>query len=108
MGLANRLVPAGQARAEAEALAAEIARFPSLCMRTDRASAYAGWDNDLGRALAAEAMAGAAPLPKGPATAPPASHPVWAAAAASRTSDLERRVRISDCGDGQGDAGWNG
>ena len=65
IGLANRLVPEGQARAGAEALAAEIARFPSLCMRTDRASAYAGWDGDLGRALAAEAVAGAAPLAEG-------------------------------------------
>ena len=34
-GLANRLVPEGQALAEARALAAEIARFPSLCMRSD-------------------------------------------------------------------------
>jgi enoyl-CoA hydratase len=65
IGLANRLAPQGQARAAAEALAAEIARFPSLCMRTDRASAYAGWDEDLGRALAAEAAAGAAPLADG-------------------------------------------
>ena len=65
IGLANRLVPEGQARAVAEALAAEIARFPSLCMRTDRASAYAGWDDDLGHALAAEAVAGAAPLAEG-------------------------------------------
>src|SRR6185503_2939062 len=39
-GLANRLVPAGQARAEAVKLAKEIARFPELCMRTDRMSAF--------------------------------------------------------------------
>ncbi|MEU2373929.1 crotonase/enoyl-CoA hydratase family protein [Streptomyces misionensis] len=38
MGLANRVVPAGTARAEAEALAAEIARFPQSCLRGDRAS----------------------------------------------------------------------
>ncbi|MBX7548325.1 crotonase/enoyl-CoA hydratase family protein [Streptomyces sp. tea 10] len=38
MGLANRVVPAGSARAEAEALAAEIARFPQACLRSDRAS----------------------------------------------------------------------
>ena len=48
----------GEARAEARALAAEIARFPSLCMRTDRASAYAAWDLALADALRAEAMAG--------------------------------------------------
>jgi enoyl-CoA hydratase/carnithine racemase len=65
IGLANRVVPDGGARAEAERLAAEVARFPSLCMRTDRASAYAGWDGDLRRALQAEALAGAAPLAEG-------------------------------------------
>jgi len=37
-GLANRIVPTGTAREEAEALAAEIARFPQACMRSDRAS----------------------------------------------------------------------
>jgi enoyl-CoA hydratase len=42
-GLANRVVPRGRARAEAEALAAEIARFPQACMRNDRASAYEQW-----------------------------------------------------------------
>jgi len=64
-GLANRVVPAGQARAEAERIAAEIARFPSLCMLTDRASAYAAFDGDLAAALAAEAAAGAAPIAAG-------------------------------------------
>ncbi|MGW0880285.1 crotonase/enoyl-CoA hydratase family protein [Streptomyces sp. NPDC002671] len=38
MGLANRVVPTGHARAEAESLAAEIARFPQACLRSDRAS----------------------------------------------------------------------
>ncbi|MGY6019645.1 crotonase/enoyl-CoA hydratase family protein [Streptomyces spinosirectus] len=38
MGLANRVVPTGTARAGAEALAAEIARFPQACLRGDRAS----------------------------------------------------------------------
>ncbi|QLJ03701.1 crotonase/enoyl-CoA hydratase family protein [Streptomyces sp. NEAU-sy36] len=38
MGLANRVVPAGTARAEAEELAAGIARFPQPCLRGDRAS----------------------------------------------------------------------
>ncbi|MEU6671005.1 crotonase/enoyl-CoA hydratase family protein [Streptomyces sp. NPDC046727] len=38
MGLADRVVPAGTARAEAEALAAAIARFPQSCLRSDRAS----------------------------------------------------------------------
>jgi enoyl-CoA hydratase len=38
MGLANRLVPTGRSRAEAERLAAEIADFPQSCLRSDRAS----------------------------------------------------------------------
>ncbi|WP_225830142.1 crotonase/enoyl-CoA hydratase family protein [Streptomyces sp. NK08204] len=38
MGLANRVVPTGRSRAEAEALAAQIARFPQACLRSDRAS----------------------------------------------------------------------
>ncbi|MFE7122339.1 crotonase/enoyl-CoA hydratase family protein, partial [Streptomyces sp. NPDC057654] len=38
MGLANRLVPPGRARAEAERLAAELSRFPQTCLRGDRAS----------------------------------------------------------------------
>ncbi|MGC9538974.1 crotonase/enoyl-CoA hydratase family protein [Streptomyces sp. UG1] len=38
MGLANRVVPTGRARAEAEELAAAIARFPQACLRADRAS----------------------------------------------------------------------
>ena len=65
IGLANRVVPTGSARAEAARIAAEIARFPSLCMRTDRASAYTGWDSDWRHALQAEALAGAAPLAEG-------------------------------------------
>ena len=64
-GLANRLVPEGQARAEAERLAGEIARFPALCMRADRASAFAQWDLPLAEALRAEARGGIAPLRHG-------------------------------------------
>jgi enoyl-CoA hydratase/carnithine racemase len=40
MGLANRVVPKGAARAAAEDLAREIAAFPQMCVRTDRRSAY--------------------------------------------------------------------
>jgi enoyl-CoA hydratase len=54
IGLANRIVANGRARAEAEALAAEIARFPQLCMRSDRLSAYEQWDLPLDRALYSE------------------------------------------------------
>jgi enoyl-CoA hydratase len=43
IGLANRVVPKGQARRQAEQLAAEIARFPQQCMRADRLSALGQW-----------------------------------------------------------------
>ncbi|MGI5430075.1 crotonase/enoyl-CoA hydratase family protein [Streptomyces sp. CA-179760] len=38
IGLVNRVVPVGRARAEAEELAAAIAGFPQACLRADRAS----------------------------------------------------------------------
>ncbi|VIO64922.1 2,3-dehydroadipyl-CoA hydratase [Bradyrhizobium ivorense] len=44
MGLANRLVPKGEARTHAIALAKDIARFPQNCMRADRLSALRQWD----------------------------------------------------------------
>jgi enoyl-CoA hydratase len=43
IGLANRVVPAGQARTAAEQLALEIAAFPEVCMRADRVSALTQW-----------------------------------------------------------------
>jgi enoyl-CoA hydratase len=39
MGLVSRVVPHGQARVAAEALAREIAAFPQACLRSDRESA---------------------------------------------------------------------
>jgi enoyl-CoA hydratase len=62
IGLANRVVPEGGALAAARALAAEIARFPALCMRTDRMSAYRQWDFDLAEALRFEGREGGKPL----------------------------------------------
>ena len=44
MGLINRVVTKGAARAEAEMLASEIAAFPQICMREDRMSAYEQFD----------------------------------------------------------------
>ncbi|MEM7608539.1 MAG: crotonase/enoyl-CoA hydratase family protein [Myxococcota bacterium] len=41
IGLANRVVATGTALAEATKLAEQIAAFPEVCMRNDRASAYA-------------------------------------------------------------------
>ncbi len=54
IGLANRLVPAGQALAAAEALALQLAGFPQDCMRNDRRSAYAQWTLDEPAAIASE------------------------------------------------------
>ena len=71
MGLANRVVADGTARAAAETLAGEISRFPQLCMRNDRLSACEQWgmefdaamDNEFRRGLAVvqsgETVAGA-------------------------------------------------
>ncbi|BBZ06446.1 enoyl-CoA hydratase [Mycolicibacterium doricum] len=43
IGLANRVVPKGRARQQAEELAAEIARFPQQCLRSDRLAALGQW-----------------------------------------------------------------
>jgi enoyl-CoA hydratase len=51
MGLANRVVPHGAARPEAEALARQIAAFPQACMRGDRRSAYEQWGLDFEKAI---------------------------------------------------------
>jgi enoyl-CoA hydratase len=61
-GLANRVVPKGQARAEAERLALTIAGFPQVCMRTDRRSAIDQWDLPLKAALKLEGRRGLEPL----------------------------------------------
>lgn len=58
MGLANRVVAKGHARAAAEALAREIAAFPQACMRADRRSAIAQWDLPVAEALRAEGAGG--------------------------------------------------
>ena len=57
-GLANRLVPAGQALPAALDLARQLARFPQLCLRSDRRSSYEQWGQDLAVALAGEARLG--------------------------------------------------
>ncbi|MEU6657712.1 crotonase/enoyl-CoA hydratase family protein [Streptomyces sp. NPDC046821] len=75
MGLANRVVPPGRARAEAEALAEHIAGFPQACMRGDRASVLdqgglseeAAMVGELayGKAVLAEGLEGAARFASG-------------------------------------------
>jgi enoyl-CoA hydratase len=54
MGLANRLVEPGEARAAAVALAHELARLPQRCLREDRLSSYEQWPLSLDDALANE------------------------------------------------------
>ncbi|MFD0683539.1 crotonase/enoyl-CoA hydratase family protein [Actinomadura fibrosa] len=54
IGLANRLVPAGTSREAAEELAAEIARFPQVCLRNDRMAVLDGEGRSEEAALAAE------------------------------------------------------
>ena len=54
MGLANRVVAHGAARAEAERLAVEIAAFPQTCVRTDRRSVYAALGRPVDEAMRIE------------------------------------------------------
>lgn len=63
IGLVDRVVPDGEARAAAERLAAEIAAFPATCVKTDRASVYDGLDLDHDAALARELEHGLRALP---------------------------------------------
>ena len=54
IGLANRIVPKGQSRIEAEKLARKISDFPETCMRGDRMSSYEQWDLSLADAMSNE------------------------------------------------------
>jgi len=65
MGLANRLVPKGETRAHAVALARDIARFPQTCMRADRLSALRQWDLSEEEAIANEMRGGLAVIASG-------------------------------------------
>src|SRR5438445_2459979 len=58
MGLANRLVPKGETRAHAIALAKEIARFPKACLRADRLAALRQWDLSEEEAIESEMRGG--------------------------------------------------
>ncbi len=65
MGLANRLVRGGEARAQAIALAHDIARFPQSCLRADRLSALRQWDLAEEEAIAGEMRGGLAVIASG-------------------------------------------
>jgi enoyl-CoA hydratase len=58
IGLVDRVVPSGDARREAEALAHALAGFPQACLRADLASARAAFDRPLPEALRAELEGG--------------------------------------------------
>ncbi|MBX7432290.1 crotonase/enoyl-CoA hydratase family protein [Mycobacterium sp. Y57] len=70
IGLANRVVPTGEARSQAEALAAELAALPQQCLRADRTSVLNQWGHSEAEAMdfefgslprvAAESLEGAA------------------------------------------------
>jgi enoyl-CoA hydratase len=62
MGLANRVVAKGESRTEAEKLAAELARLPQICLKSDRSSVYEQFDFDFAQAMANEFAHGAATL----------------------------------------------
>lgn len=65
IGLANRVVPAGRALAEAVTLARRIAAFPETCLRHDRLSMKGQWGLGELDALAAEFAHGEAVLASG-------------------------------------------
>jgi enoyl-CoA hydratase len=65
MGLANRLVPPGQALEAAIALAKDIASRPQAALRSDRLSSYEQWSLSLDEALANEYRHGMATLATG-------------------------------------------
>ncbi|HET8845625.1 MAG TPA: crotonase/enoyl-CoA hydratase family protein [Ktedonobacteraceae bacterium] len=67
MGLANRLVPQGEALNAAIALANDLARFPQQAMRNDRLSSYTQWSLPLKEALHEEARLGLEVLRSGEA-----------------------------------------
>ena len=69
IGLVNRVVPKGAARAVAEALAEEIAAFPQACLRADRRSALEQWSLEATTALRGEFSRGRAVLESGESAA---------------------------------------
>lgn len=66
-GLANRVVPDGAALSAAIEMAGQLAEFPQVCMRNDRASAITQWGKRIDIALIDEAALGRASLKAGAA-----------------------------------------
>ena len=69
IGLANRLVPAGEALHAAVELARQIASFPRTCMRNDRLSAIEQWGMDEDAAMRNEFQRGTATMASGESAA---------------------------------------
>jgi enoyl-CoA hydratase len=65
MGIANRVVPAGQALSAAIELARQLAALPQQCMRNDRLSALEQWGLDDAAALRNEVQHGLATFTSG-------------------------------------------
>ena len=65
MGLANRLVPKGEALPAAISLANDLARLPQRCLRSDRLSSYEQWSLSLPDALLNETHHGLEVLQSG-------------------------------------------
>ena len=62
IGLADRVVPPGTARAAAEELAGQLAALPQICLRNDRTSVYESLGREMSAALAIEHGYGARSL----------------------------------------------
>jgi enoyl-CoA hydratase len=62
MGLVNRVVPGGRSLEAAQALGAELARFPQRCLREDRLALLEGEGLDEPQAMAGELRHGMASL----------------------------------------------
>jgi enoyl-CoA hydratase len=63
IGLANRVVPTGQARAAAEELALQVAAFPQACLRSDRRAVYESLGQSVTEAMRTEFALGMQSLP---------------------------------------------
>lgn len=65
MGLVNRVVAKDKSREEAEKLAAQLAEFPQVCMRSDREALYRGFDLPFDQAMELEYQLGMRVLASG-------------------------------------------
>jgi hypothetical protein len=88
IGLCEYLTPKGGARAKAEAVAQEIARFPQVCVRADRRSAIKSHGLSVREGLIQEWYNGREALIEDGVQAQPAS-----AAASAGTAILQDKIK---------------